>query len=339
MQLEPVSLQNPLPMDAQPPVVAAPLGDRLHVFARDPNSGRVGSCSVDAKGAAGESRQLSLDTVVAAVPCGDLIVVTGSRAGGPGVMGVADGTARWSAAVEPHGELGAWPLPVCGNGRVGLIWWTKPTTLQVAQLEGETARSTATLNVGGPIDGLDAAASNGTMVAAVATAESLSLYKIADGSVGEGIPVSAERAVAPGICAVESDLVVAWISPSNGEVRLRRFAGPEISLPRHAGEGRGGGSVEVIVTADQGERLRSMRLLGAYRDKVALTWTVSQGGQRGDLAVQQFAAVYDATRGESGPPQALGPGGAYLAGGWIGDALVVIHGADAPLASVFRLSA
>jgi hypothetical protein len=97
--------------------------------------------------------------------------------------------------------------------------------------------------------------------------------------------------------------------------------------------------VEVIVTADHGERLRSMRLLGASRDKVALTWTLGRGGQRGDLAVQQFAAVYDATRGESGPPQALGPGSAYLAGGWIRDALVVIHGADAPLASVFRLSA
>jgi len=327
MQLEPVSLQNPLPIDAQPPVVAAPLGDRLHVFARDPNSGRVVACSVDGKGVAGESREPSLDTVVAAVPCGGLIVLTGSRGGGPSVVGIADGRDRWSAALKPGGELGAWPIPVCGKGRIGLIWWTKPATLRAAQLEGETARSIATVELGGPVDGLDAAASNGKIAAVVATAASLSLYTIADGSVSEGTPVSPERAVAPGICGVGSSLVVAWISTSNAEIRLRRFAGSEISLP------------QVIVATDPGERLRSMRLLGAYRDQLALTWTVSQGGQRGDLSVAQLVAVYDATRGELGPAQELGPGSGFLAGGWIRDVLVVIHGADAPLASAFRLRA
>lgn len=328
MQLEPVSLQNPLPIDAQPPVVAASLGDRLHVFARDPNSGRVGTCSVDAKGLAGDSHQLSLDTVVGALPCGDLIVATGSRAGAPAVVELGDGTERRAVVVEPRGQLGAWPIPVCGEGRIGFIWWTKPATLQVAQMEGDTARSTASLDLDGPIDGLDAAASNGPMAAVVATARSLLLYAIADGSVGDGIPVAPERAVAPAICAVGNDLVVAWISPSNGEVRLRPFA-----IPSGAA-----GPEQVIVATDQGERLRSMRLLGSYGDQVALTWTVSQGGQRGDLMVAQFAAVYDATRRELGPAQALGPGGGYLAGGWIRDALVVIHGAEAPLASAFRLS-
>ncbi len=324
MQLEPVSLQNPLPIDAQPPVVAAALGDRLQVFARDPNSGRVGSCSVDAKGVAGESPELSLDTVAGAASCGDLIALTGSRAGGPALVEVGDGRERRSVVVEARGQLGAWPIPVCGKGRIGLVWWTKPATVQIVQLEGATARSTAARNVGGPIDGLDAAASNGTIAAVVATGGSLLLYKIAGGSASDGIPVAAERAVAPGICAVGSDLVVAWISPSNGEVRLRRFPGSSDSLP--------------ILAADHGEQLRSMRLLGAHRDQVALTWTVSQGGQRGDLAVAQFAAVYDATRGECGLAQALGPGSAYLAGGWIKDVLVVIHGADAPVASTFRIA-
>jgi hypothetical protein len=209
-----------------------------------------------------------------------------------------------------------------------LAWWTKPATLQVAQVEGKTVHSTAARDLEGPVDGLDAAASGGTIVALVATAASLSVYEIADGEVSERIPVVAERAVAPGICAVGGEFVVGWISTSSRELQLRKVSLAARDFPSlSAGEGRGGA-----------EKPRSMCLLGAYRDQVALTWTVSEGGQRGDLSVAQFAAVYDATRGELGPAESLGPGAAYLAGGWIGDVLVVIHGADAPLASAFRLA-
>jgi hypothetical protein len=331
VRLEPISLRNPVPLDVQPPVLTAATPTGLHLFARESTGGRTGRCMVNAQAASGGAGHLSLSMVSGAAPCNGVLVVAGASVGrAPVIMGLSDaGDERWSADVDPKGELGAWPIPVCARGRVALVWWTKPATLHVAQVEGRTARAAGSLDCGDAIDGLEAATSDDTVAAVVATARALVLVTFADGAVTNRVPVAAGRTAAPGICALGGGLLVTWMTASNKELRLRRFAGPTAQVEPD----------QAIVRADQGESLRSLRLLGAYRDQVALTWTLSQGGRRGDLTMQQFAAVYDATTGTLGPAQDLGPGGIFVAGGWIGDALVVIHGADAPLASAFRLIA
>lgn len=327
MELEPISLGNPLPVAANPPVVSATLGDRLHVFARDHLAGRVRHCAVDAMGEpAAEARDLPLISVAGATACDGSLIVTGAGAArGPVAAELgADGATRWSADVPPDGELETWPIPVCLATSTRLIWSSIPATLRVADLNARQVKPAAHLAMGGSVEGMDATGSNRHVVVVLAGDDGLRVLAM-DGA-APPMSISNERAVAPGICQLSDGLLVAWIAPSAKAIRVQRLAARTLAH----------GQEHAIVAASRGETLRALKLLGAWRDHVALTWTVSTGARPGDVTVEQFVAVYDTSTGLISRV-ALGAGSAFFAGGWVNDSLVVIHGEQAPLASAFRL--
>jgi hypothetical protein len=326
-RLEPVSLRNPLPIDAQAPIVSATLADRLYAFARDPGSGRVSGCTLDSQAAAQPSGELSLLTVSDAAACQDVLIVAGaSGSGSPGAVAMAaDGGQRWTAEASPGGELAAWPAAACRRDAAHVAWATKPASLHLARVDGGSARALNAVDVEGSIKALAAIGVGDGVGIAVATDRALRWITVANAGPAKQVGISATPATAPNISRMNSGVLVSWLRPP-GVVMGRRLAG---DLTPGAAE-------EVILTASSGQTILSFRALGTHRGALALTWTVTEGGRPGEITVTQFVGLYDLARQQLAAVEDLGPGSAYLGGGWLGDVLLVIHGSDSPLASALR---
>ncbi|MGH3929401.1 MAG: hypothetical protein ACRDTF_05425 [Pseudonocardiaceae bacterium] len=85
-----------------------------------------------------------------------------------------------------------------------------------------------------------------------------------------------------------------------------------------------------VLDGDQPDAARSLHLYAGPASRLALGWHTATG---------EWVALVDAVTGLATDCHPLAdPGPRYGTGGWIGDRLIVLHGAVAPLISVFQVS-
>jgi hypothetical protein len=334
-RLAPVLDGVPVPGHFHWPLLGAVAGDRLHLVGGTPGPEATHLALDDQGGLAIVEHALNLPGAhaVAGSPDGLLLVCPvqdGSSRAGRLAQVDGSGDVRRRARLPLPGELVQWPR-ITWAGDLAVLVWGVGEELRSATWAGDAVSSVRVLDAGGQA-GLDVAGSAaGVLVAAIDGQGSARLLAVQDGAVVathrlvSDAPVSVARAYTVG-----DGWAVCWVS-GDRSARVQRFdaalepVGPPVTLPAPAPH----------------ERFGDVRLVVGPPDRI-VSWTQYGSTRQGptnpaaDSPVQQVQ-LRDALSlmGADEEPFLLSqPGVASRAAGWIGEHLVVAHGAQAPVVTV-----
>jgi hypothetical protein len=337
--LEPLVQAVGFPFDASVPVVCAPAAGALHALARDAGSGRVRHAALDAE-AQPVRPPVELDAafVMGLATDGRVLAAVVALADGqtPALLTLGPrGDVRDLTPLSPPAPLAVQPVPLMYDGDALAILATADARLLTVTAGG---------SVGEAIDCRDmtvelaaAVVDGGAVVARVhGDRQALQLMRIElPGGALRGIVDVAEQAVLPGVHVLGDRLALVWTSGRDGQAWLGWFDGD-----------LGATDIAAALTATTpGERVRSARLL-AGGESVALSYVTARPIEQivppeGDgpstmRAGQAFAHYLAELDAGLGPPQPVAePGAVFHDGGWLGTRLLLLHGLDAPVVSVF----
>jgi len=287
-------------------------------------------------------------------PSGLLLAGNGSDGG---LMAVGlDGAdprpdAGWTVDVPPTGPVTQVAVPTVLAGRGHLVW-------QTAGVDAGSVLWMAEVGAGGRVeptalgfDDLSADAGLAVVGDRLALArvhgqrQALDVVWMGAGGVHLGtVPVAEHVGPAtPAVGALDGAAVVAW--NDGRDLRLTCIPTDAPSAPAAGGTGRA--RAELSVGLGSG-RLRSCAVLTGEGDRAAIVWHSSRPGDPGPTAevpgrrepvpvVDGWVAGLDVGAWRLGAPVHLDPPGTvHHGGGWVGDRLLVVHGAQEPVVSVLE---
>jgi hypothetical protein len=332
MELEALTESLALPLSAIPPLLATPLGSDLYVAGLDVSGQHTRLLALDERGRARGIANLPVAATAMTAAEGALVVaggpVTGQAAGAVLAVG-ADGAIQWRAplpvGVRPHLAGVAGQVVVAWESERGIAW--TPLARLASGFDADSPAAVAfedptySLAVAGVDDRLIALRLHGPQMR-------LELLAFADEQLAARAPVGDVPVKEAALAASNERARVAWLSAA-GEIGWQSFDAALTPGPARQRLPTGGPPVGFgWIAAGERAALRLRRASGRPET----------GGGLGCLGVVPVAEeVVQLAEGTAVHP--LRPPGTMLrAGSWIGDRLMVLHGADStPFVSVYRL--
>jgi hypothetical protein len=317
------------PFPAAPPLVASTLGALLHVVGSDLARGGVTTVALDADGLpARPPRALPLAFVAGLAAAGGELVVTGGRAADetPVALWIDQGGAsRGVAQLPAAGAVTHWYTPAAAGPTAEVVWQTDEgarSTLWTAEIRPTGCGPPRALRLDAPTSAVAAAGAAEGVVVARSGGGVVEVLHLVGGRLVARRQVAEAHAPSVALAATGHRYAIAWT-----DERVLRLSWLDLAL-RPAD-----GPVEVAV-ADGPERLRWLRLFGGDGGRLAIGFqrAVREPGR----GVNHVVCIVGA-RGELAFATLEPAGIALDAGGWLDDALVLVHGRGDPFVSVFRV--
>ena len=325
---------------------AAALGDQLHVVGLDEHR-RARHLGVDARGEiSGTDAELPLVEITSVAACGDTIVVAGVAVGDLAVvLGVSpQGRIVWQADIPAAEQYQHWPRPVCAAGSIWVFSMAGGTrhAMRLVQVADGRVREPISLAIADDSDTIDVLGdAEGILIARThADGQRLELMRVVDDRVTVRVDVAAaERPVAPSLARVGEAIALAWLSAPS-EPRLQLFdarlkplgaAVRLLSAPQPAVT-----SVGLLTVPEVGLAFafQATKVVSDARTVHNPDGTVTHHGPRRTSPL--WIAMYDSDAQHAGPPRLVDADAKFYAGGWLGDALAIVHCRHDTYVSIFE---
>lgn len=340
-RLRRISIAEP-PLVARPPAFVVEAGRSIHVLAMDPGNRHAVHAALDHDGTATSPVSTLPIALASAGPCGDEVIATGVR----GASGV-----RWALGLDPAGTI-RWEtalpisttglvrvMPICIAGDSAIVWEVEKNgrgESGIVMLGGGGLERAAVSSQSDIAFGLSVAAigSSVFVLRARGSETPAELIRI-DGSAITARAPTVRNAQA--IAAIGQRLVV--LSWTTDALHLQWV---DMSLAPL-------GLQETVATAGPSSWIRFATLYAVDEQRIAVSYLI--GGGAGDLIpmpggrsepgehAQHFVGRYNAASHALADIMEVTPAGtAWSAGAWLGNRLLLLHGATGAVLSIFELA-
>jgi hypothetical protein len=277
------------------------------------------------------------------------ILLIGATAESTGVVAAvvdAEGAMRRHCNLPIEGMPALWPRAASSVDRAWAVWAMAdaPEHLVVAEIGGDMRVHRTRMQVARPVVALDLAAIEGDLLIAclVGDPAAIELLRLEDGAIAQRqLLEEPRRPVAVSLAVVGARHALLWCSRGDPDLHILWFDRELQTLA----------PVQQIAAGQSGSRIRSATFLQDHMGRLAIVLQTAAGRIGPTLRavpghgptrvqtelVREFVAAYDWQHRTAGPFQAVeDPGVAYDTGGWLGNRLLLVHGAQDARVSVYE---
>jgi hypothetical protein len=311
------------------PALAAAVRGGVAVAFADP-AGGTHVAVVDGAGRWRPLAHLALSAVGMSA-CGEELVLGGLRLpdGALVAMGLSGATLAWTALLPSAGHLLHGPFPVCAGRALHFVWVSVDVggavTLSASRIAKGAAGPAVAVKLGDRPLELDAAADGDAAVAVWTEGPRLTLRaaRVAAGNT----PVAQELEGAASPRWVRTRRGLAWVAVGPKGLRARRVNASltPAGAPVELGDGRA-----PLFVANGDGRIAVVARGPLTRVSEVAIGDASDVRHEPVYAAGAWVALLDGETLALGPRAPISPAGRYLAGAFLADALLLVHGDAAP---------